>query len=1711
MSYRNCGILSLVFVAALTGLLGCGGGGSSSGGGTLPQTSAPPTVVLQGWTPNDASLRQYKAYTFSASAADPNVGGSITEFHWDFGDGTKLVRPVPAGQATDTYTYAYVTSGTNTLSVVAKGSEGLLSTAATHTFTVSQAASPLTVTFTAPTGPVTISPPLGGTSSVNFDIQVANTGTGTISASGVVLTSGATGSTQTVPVALGNGTWRVAVTYPAATSLGSQTVTPTVKVVDSNGMSSAVVTGPVVTIRTVPVVDNPPVITMVATPAIIAGTNATYQNVSIAFVATAADPDSDPLTYSWTFGDAGNKGDVAPTQLADALAQTHTYTAPGVYPVVFTVDDGRNAAGVSVKSITLNINVLANAAPTVTVANSPVGATQYANVPIVFTATVTDANGDAPNLTWNFGDGSAVVTGQNPVTHGFAAEGTTVISVTADDHKGGVTTASTTLTILANRPPVSSLTTPTATLYQNKVYTFTATATDPNAADTIVQYQWNFGDGTAVQTSTTGTMSHTYASTFTGNTSVSVCAVDNHGSIGNFSPAVVFPVVATPLPEVAFMSPAATTLNVDMGASVLQDFVITATNPRAGSPGVSDPIPVGNITFSPNDPGATVTRAVSNGGGSYTFTVQYPGAATTGTRTAMPSAYATDTLSIQGLPKGGPLMTIRTMGNNRAPQIVVTTPATPTSSAWSSKPVSLVFTLTDLDGDPVNYSVDWGDDTPTPTNGTTTTDTKVGATVTLQHAYKDAWVVAGHASANVIVSANDGRSANGVPTGVAVPVTVGFNLAYNSYPTSAITSPQASGTLPAPGSIKGVTIPAGATDPDVIVIPLGGKLIFAGNSTLPSSGDEVVPNWSFPGGSPSSSNQLHPGQVSFQGAPGVITANLVTFTVTDHFGRTSGVQDSGVATGGTSTTLGDTAKAWTVNQWAGYYVRIVSGIGAGQLRKIISNTSTALTWTAVGTPADMAPDTSSHYLIEQNPKAYMKWVLVDGTQTQYFTLNFLYRTRSDTSLADSFDYVRTPANGMDVPVQIFQDGLSNSYPVTDATKASVSIPVRSNLPFWVSIPKFGSDFGYILRIPNRPGLDPSLGNILPDPSKGTLFGFANASAPYNPTLQVVTSAGFAQENDPTDQRRIQGSIDLLNNMTCDNKFQPNLRWLDRLSVPLNDPLGANSQFVQPGNDIGAFAGLKGYQSFGEWWISLKAGETMDFNSYHYYSDVTSPTEEDRRKGATGALKTVNAPNDMGFVIDSEKYNGNGQSTEHFSITGIQAYRAPASSLDPYDFDSLLNRLPSSRLVDTRPTQLDPNATSFIQSLMTSAPGSFALQGGLYSISIPYNANDINRSPYNPTSYGPFLHRATFGYAEYLWSKAFARPLVLNRTSASFFDTGFNLNSVYPLGRITIPCAVAPAPTQADVLLPKFFYSAATNGWPSLSNIFPGAWAFDLTVSESGTFDANASPLEMNPVPVTSLGKKGVGRFFWTAFTPNYNAAGGALISRTWQAGGPYHFPVTFTHGTPIDPTDPTDPVTAWGFIPPQDTMVDKRGRNGDGSLNGQSLGGYRIQWYNPTTDTNADVVAPDFWVVELVANSNTFHFLLPGGYPVGSGNQSVTNPILTDARRFLPSQNTPQTGAKPDGTDTVAPGYCWFDVPFELRPVAGSNATITIYALRSVLKTQPGYRPINRPEWIESIKTSTAPISLRPGGIDVSKGHTVPFNYPWDVVIVNGPATPVAP
>jgi hypothetical protein len=83
-------------------------------------------------------------------------------------------------------------------------------------------------------------------------------------------------------------------------------------------------------------------------------------------------------------------------------------------------------------------------------------------------------------------------------------------------------------------------------------------------------------------------------------------------------------------------------------------------------------------------------------------------------------------------------------------------------------------------------------------------------------------------------------------------------------------------------------------------------------------------------------------------------------------------------TGNTSTVMYDTGKTWTVNAYTNKVVIISFGTGAGQIKKIESNTETTITL-ATGWIFETIPDVTSQYIICDEG-----WRYLTGTPTFYF-------------------------------------------------------------------------------------------------------------------------------------------------------------------------------------------------------------------------------------------------------------------------------------------------------------------------------------------------------------------------------------------------------------------------------------------------------------------------------------------------------------------------------------------------------------------------------------------------------------------------------------------------------------------------------------------------------------------------------------------------------
>lgn len=1136
----------------------------------------------------------------------------------------------------------------------------------------------------------------------------------------------------------------------------------------------------------------------------------------------------------------------------------------------------------------------------------------------------------------------------------------------------------------SNHAPTVTITSPTKAVSTETGYAieFTASAVDPDAGDSIDRFEWNFGDQTptaTVKTSTNinGRVTHAFQGTngTTKTFTVSLKAYDSR-NLASTAKTVTISIPANAGAKASVLAPdPKTALKIGNGEAYTFRATLNQATLLSGLTlksyvwnfGDGSTPQVVNVTGSNTD--GSVSHAFSSNG-TYSVTVA-----------------AINSLDNTG-PSSAPATVEVTAGNvNQTPVINITNPSGDTSG-YTTKPVSLSFTVQDGNGDPVSYTVNWGDGT---TASNTVTGTTTAKTVNLSHVYADS-LTSTSKDFVIQVTATDNRTANGV----AVPQSRNITIGYNTLPTATILTPQLSGTIPntvEDGGNGTPTLPPGSNDPDVVVIPAGGKLSFNGIGTAPASGGSITYQWTFNGGSPvtqGAASKANAGEVYFAGVDGKTIAYLVELVVKDQFLRGS------------------------VNSY----------------------------------------------------KARRKWVVVDGSNTQSFNLSFLYRKKAEDNGIDTLALASKTTSGLNATVQVFQDGVMSSYKVVNAagTGAEISLPVRSNLPFYAQIPAFGTDTNtYLVRVPNRPGLDPTLETLSVGSSLDLLpgFGFRNAGAPWNPTLNIVTAEGFSAENETPEQRNFVGTSYLVGG-------QSTLRWIDRLSVPSPDSPRGATQWVQANNLVGSYNPVVGLKNFGEWLVMLKTVKMSD--------PATAGT------APSGA-------SDLKFVLDFSKYTSGTIPTKpnidsnapsaSYSATEIQAFRAPKGVTNPFTVDT--SGATGTAYTTTNSSLVGSDVRTFYNSLVSNPAGTLALQGGVRQFPVSYIATDPDRVPNKAILYDTddAGYRTTFSFNEYLWSKVWARPLSLNRTNVGWYDMS--------------------ATGLAN--FPYFRYSSRTSDWPALSNISGlengKLSSFNLNVSSGSAFNPSVSPsLDDNGTPAST----GIGRFFWTAYAPMYNAGGGAIISRTWLADGTTHQPpISFPNAKT------TDPTPAFGFLPPMDPVVDYRSRNASGQLDGKdTTSGYRVWWYNPTRTASGAVAAPDFWVVVLQTGSKRMHFMLPAKYPT---TQEANSPILTDAQAFLPSKAASyQTG------DSVGSGYCWFDIPVELRPAQGVAGTIMIVAVKSILSTEGSSyaRALNRTDWINSIKTNTANVQILPASsVDISFAHRIPFSFPWDVVVANSAQYPI--
>ncbi len=394
--------------------------------------------------------------------------------------------------------------------------------------------------------------------------------------------------------------------------------------------------------------------------------------------ATAVDPDGDPLTYTFDWGDNSE-----PTRNAGGLA-AHDYPAGQfrAYAITVTVDDGRGGRD----SAQIQVDFPAPAANRAPVIEGlrEIGRDGFE---VVISATAVDPDGDPLVYTFEWGDGDEPgISVGGLAVHSFprGAFETYTVTVTADDGRGGSAEAQLEVDFpppAANRPPVIEVARVLGIDGFEAV--LTATAVDPDGDDIVYTFEW--GDESEPTRNAGGVAAHDFPANVFRPYTVTITADDGQGGADSAEVTVDFPPPAENVPP--FFEVARVLSRDGFGV------VVTAT---AVDPNGDDV----RYTFDWGDGSPTTTNRAGLAEHSYPE-----------------GDYRAYTVTITAEDGNGGSVATEVVidfpppDQNRPPVIEVARVL-----ALDGFEATLTASAVDADGDPITYTFDWGDESPATEN-----------------------------------------------------------------------------------------------------------------------------------------------------------------------------------------------------------------------------------------------------------------------------------------------------------------------------------------------------------------------------------------------------------------------------------------------------------------------------------------------------------------------------------------------------------------------------------------------------------------------------------------------------------------------------------------------------------------------------------------------------------------------------------------------------------------------------------------------------------------------------------------------------------------------------------------------------------------------------------------------------------------------------------
>ncbi len=223
------------------------------------------------------------------------------------------------------------------------------------------------------------------------------------------------------------------------------------------------------------------------------------------------------VEYIWDFGD-GIKD--------SGLYESHFYYTAGTYNVTLTVIDNEGESDVDSIEITVNPhqNDSPNAAINVNTMTVEVGQYVYFNA-----SESTDLDGTIIEYTWDFGDGTKD-SGMYSI-YFYSSAGTYSVILTVIDDEGANDIDSVSITVIEgegppqNEPPVAVIYVENTTVEDGSNIIFNGSESS-DSDGTIVEYTWDFGDGTKDSGMHSSHIYQTY-----GTYNVTLTVIDDDGAI----------------------------------------------------------------------------------------------------------------------------------------------------------------------------------------------------------------------------------------------------------------------------------------------------------------------------------------------------------------------------------------------------------------------------------------------------------------------------------------------------------------------------------------------------------------------------------------------------------------------------------------------------------------------------------------------------------------------------------------------------------------------------------------------------------------------------------------------------------------------------------------------------------------------------------------------------------------------------------------------------------------------------------------------------------------------------------------------------------------------------------------------------------------------------------------------------------------------------